>query len=141
MAIQQLSVFVENKQGKLVDTVRLIAEAGINIRAMSIADTKDFGILRLIVSDMEKTRAVLSGSVVTSTDVIAVSMADRAGALCEILAVLDEAKINVEYMYAFTASAPLGAYVVLRVGDVAAAEAALASGGIATLTPADVAQM
>ena len=141
MAIQQLSVFVENKQGKLADTVRLIAEAGINIRAMSIADTKDFGILRLIVSDMEKTRAVLSGSVVTSTDVIAVSMADRAGALCEILAVLDEAKINVEYMYAFTASAPLGAYVVLRVGDVAAAEAALASGGIATLTPADVAQM
>ena len=108
---------------------------------MSIADTKDFGILRLIVSDMEKTRAVLSGSVVTSTDVIAVSMADKAGALCEILAVLDEAKINVEYMYAFTASAPLGAYVVLRVGDVAAAEAALASGGIATLTPADVAQM
>ena len=141
MAIQQLSVFVENKQGKLVDTVRLIAEAGINIRAMSIADTKDFGILRLIVSDMEKTRAVLSGSVVTSTDVIAVSMADKAGALCEILAVLDEAKINVEYMYAFTASAPFGAYVVLRVGDVAAAEAALASGGIATLTPADVAQM
>ena len=141
MAIQQLSVFVENKQGKLADTVRLIAEAGINIRAMSIADTKDFGILRLIVSDMEKTRAVLSGSVVTSTDVIAVSMADKAGALCEILAVLDEAKINVEYMYAFTASAPLGAYVVLRVGDVAAAEAALASGGIATLTPADVAQM
>lgn len=141
MAIQQLSVFVENKQGKLVDTVRLIAEAGINIRAMSIADTKDFGILRLIVSDMEKTRAVLSGAVVTSTDVIAVSMADKAGALCEILAVLDEAKINVEYMYAFTASAPLGAYVVLRVGDVAAAEAALASGGIATLTPADVAQM
>ncbi|MCQ2431118.1 MAG: ACT domain-containing protein [Clostridia bacterium] len=142
MAIKQLSVFVENKQGKLVDTVRTISEAGINIRAMSIADTKDFGILRLIVSDTDKACGLLSDmSIVTKTDVIAVKMDDKAGALCNILTVLSDAGINVEYMYAFTASAEFGAYVVVRVDDVAGAEKVLADKGLATLSVEDIAKI
>ncbi len=78
MAIQQISVFVENKQGKLVETIKTMADNGINIRAMSIADTKDFGILRMITSDNAKTKEVLSdNTVVNTTDVIAVKMATR----------------------------------------------------------------
>lgn len=139
MAIKQLSVFVENKQGKLVETVRAISAADINIRAMSIADTKDFGILRLIVSDNEKAIAALNeNTVVTTTQVIAVKMDDKAGALCNILSALSESGIDVEYMYAFTASADFGAYVVVRVDDVAAAEKALGDKGIATLNESDM---
>ena len=120
MSIKQLSVFVENKPGKLLEIVKTLAEAEINIRAMSIADTKDFGIL----SD---------GCVVTVTEVIAVEMNDKAGALSNVLKAFGEAEINIEYMYAFTASTELGAYVVIRVDDNCAAEKVLAQKGIATL--------
>ena len=86
MAIQQISVFVENKQGKLVETIKTMADNGINIRAMSIADTKDFGILRMITSDNAKTKEVLSdNTVVNTTDVIAVKMADTPGALYKVM--------------------------------------------------------
>ena len=86
MAIQQISVFVENKQGKLVQTVQLLAANNINIRAMSIADTKDFGILRMITSDNAKTKEVLSNDTVVNTaEVIAVKMADRPGALYKVV--------------------------------------------------------
>ena len=139
MAIKQLSVFVENKPGKLVDTVRAISAADINIRAMSIADTKDFGILRLIVSDNEEAAAALNeDTIVTTTQVIAVKMDDKAGALCNILSVLSDGGINVEYMYAFTASTNFGAYVVVRVDDVAAAEKVLHDKNIDTLDESDI---
>ncbi|MDO4492523.1 MAG: ACT domain-containing protein [Clostridia bacterium] len=134
MSVKQLSVFVENKQGSLVKALRAVSEAGLNIRAMSIADTQDFGVIRLIVGDTEKAVAVLSDScLVRATDVVAAKMDDKAGALCGILSVLDDAAINVEYMYAFTAPTATGAYVVLRVSDVAEAEKALTSGGIEVL--------
>lgn len=138
MAIKQISVFVENKQGKLAETVRLISEAGLNIRAMSIADTKEFGILRLILPDIDKAIEVIGeASIVKVTDVVCVRMNDEVGALSSILTVLGNADINVDYMYAFTAPTDFGAYVVLRVDDVMAAEKALAEGGI-TPVGADV---
>ena len=139
MAIKQLSVFVENKPGKLLDIVKALAEEDINIRAMSIADTKDFGILRLIVSDTEKAKAVLSEDcIVTVTNVIAAEMNDKAGALSTILNAFEEPNINIEYMYAFTASTELGAYVVLRVDNNEAAEKVLKDNGIAFLDNAAI---
>lgn len=134
MAIKQLSVFVENKPGKLLSIVKSLADAQVNIRAMSIADTKDFGILRLIVSDTDKAKEILSEDcVVTVTSVIAAEMSDEAGALSKILNAFGAADINIEYMYAFTASTELGAYVVIRVDDNDAAEKVLGDNGIATL--------
>ena len=134
MAINQLSVFVENKTGKLLDIVKALSSAQINIRAMSIADTKDFGILRLIVSDTDKAKDVLeSDCIVTVTPVIAAEMSDKAGALSSILEDFSYENINIEYMYAFTASTTLGAYVVLRVDDNDAAERVLKSKGISVL--------
>lgn len=134
MAINQLSVFVENKPGKLLDIVKSLSSAQINIRAMSIADTKDFGILRLIVSDTDKAKDILaSDCIVTVTPVIAAEMSDKAGALSSILEDFSYENINIEYMYAFTASTALGAYVVLRVDDNDAAERVLKSKGISVL--------
>ena len=139
MAIQQISVFVENKQGKLVETVKTLAENNINIRAMSIADTKDFGILRMITSDNAKTREVLSAdTVVNTTDVIAVKMADRPGALYKVIDILSKAGVNIEYMYAFTASDALGAYVVFRVDDVAQAQKLMDENGMQSLSETDM---
>ena len=130
MAIRQLSVFIENKKGKLSDAVKTISEAGINMRAMSIGDSDDFGILRLIVSDTAKAYSLLSEDMIVKvTDVIAVKMNDKQGALYTVLRVLEKADINVEYTYAFTAR-ELGAYVVFRVNDVEAAEKALSDKGI-----------
>ena len=142
MAIQQISVFVENKQGKLVETVKTLAENDINIRAMSIADTKDFGILRMITSDNAKTKEVLSSdSVVNTTDVIAVKMADRPGALYKVIDILSKAGINIEYMYAFTASDALGAYVVFRVDDVPQAQKLIDDNGLKSLNDEDIQTM
>ena len=107
--------------------------------AMSIADTQDFGILRLIVSDEKKAREILSNySIVTSIEVIAVKISDKAGALCGVLDALGDAGINIEYTYAFTASADFGAYAVMRVEDNAAAEKVLHERGFATLENADI---
>ena len=135
MAITQLSVFLENSPGRLAEAVRIISDAGVNIRAMSLADTKDFGILRLIVSDADKAKETLSSNyIVMETKVIAVKMDDQAGALNNILQALEKAQINVEYMYAFTGAEALSAYVVLRVDDLENAETVLAENGMQTLT-------
>ena len=135
MAITQLSIFLENSPGRLAEAVRIISEAEVNIRAMSLADTKDFGILRIIVSDAEKTKKTLSDNyIVMETRVIAVKMDDQAGALNNILQILEKAQINVEYMYAFTGSEALSAYVVLRVDDLEHAETVLCDSGIPTLS-------
>lgn len=135
MAVTQLSVFLENKPGRLAAAVRTLKDHNVNIRALSLADTKDFGILRLIVSDSALAKEVLSGdSVVMTTDVLALRMDDRSGALSDILQVFEAANINVEYMYAFTGSEAGSAYVVLRVDRVGESEAALKAAGIAVLT-------
>ena len=142
MAITQLSAFLENKPGQLAAAVKALSDGGVNIRAMSIADTKEFGILRLIVSDAVKGKALLAEkSIVTDTKVIAVRMDDVAGALSTVLQVLDGVRINVEYMYAFTGSQAASAYVVLRVEDVPHAEDALKAAGVKTLTDEELSKL
>lgn len=134
MAIKQVSVFVENKKGKLVEVIEKLAKANINIQAMSIADSKDFGILRLIVSDNDKAVALLKeDTIVKTTDVIAVKMDDIEGALYKVLQTLDKADINVDYSYAFTVHKELDAYVVFRVDNIADAEKILADNGFTLL--------
>lgn len=137
MAVKQLTVFLENKAGKLSEIVKLISDANVNIRAMCIADGSDCGILRLIVSDIEKAKEALKGeSIMSAIDVLAVKMSDKAGSLSGILTVLDKAGINIDYMYAFTSPA-LDAYVVLRVGDNETAESILKQHGIEMLNDGD----
>lgn len=139
MAITQLSAFLENTSGTLCDALTALTEAGVNIRALSVADTKDFGILRIIVSDIEKTKAALSNdTLVKETPVIAVKMNDKTGALKEVLSIFKAEKINVEYVYAFTGSAQGDAYVVLRVDELEKAETILAQNNIKTLNDSDI---
>lgn len=139
MAIRQISVFVENQKGKLYETLKVIAGEGINIRALSVADTNDFGVLRLITSDTDKTREVLSEDcVVNTTTVIAAKLEDRVGALCDVIHILALADINIEYVYAFTGAMQGSAYVVLRVDDIEEAEAVLTKNGIKTLSDEDM---
>lgn len=139
MAIRQLTIFVENKQGKLVEITRLLAENDVNMRALSIADTKDFGILRLIVDDTDRALVELgeNGVMVKITEVVAVELPHRPGSLSKTLGVLADAGINVEYLYAFLASKGQGAYVVLRVADNKAAEKALTDAGYMVLNDSD----
>ena len=139
MAITQLSAFLENTPGTLYDAVGSITKAGVNIRALSVADTKDFGILRIIVSDIARAKEALSeDTVLIETPVIAVEMSDQAGALKHILDILKEDNINIEYVYAFTGAVKGSAYVVLRVDDNEEAETILAKNGIKTLSDADM---
>ena len=143
MAIKQLTVFVENKQGTLVEVTDTLAKNDINIRALSIADTQDFGILRLIVTDNEKAIAALSERdyLVKTTEVVGVKIGDAPGKLSTALEVLDRAEINMEYLYAFMARTEKHAYVVLRVADNAAAEASLEAAGFHMITDADIAKL
>ena len=135
MAITQLSLFLMNQPGQLVDAVGAISGTGANIRAMSIADANDFGILRTIVSDTDKVCAALKDRyLITRTPVVAARMDDRSGALYPILTALNESNINIEYMYAFTGTGPEEAYVVLRVQDPETAEAVLHANGVGTLS-------
>ena len=139
MAIRQVSVFVENRPGKLHETLKMIADSGLNIRALSIAETKDFGILRLITSDTPKTIEVLSKeSIINTTTVIAAKLEDRVGALCYVLDFLAQAEVIIEYIYAFTASEDFGAYVVIRVDDAQKAEQVLKDHNIPTLCEDDI---
>ena len=135
MAITQLSVFLMNQPGALIEAIQALSDAGINSRAMSIAESNDFGILRIIVSDTDTACKVLGDKYLFSkTEVVAALMSDRSGALYPILTALNEANINIEYMYAFTGSGPEEAYVVIRVNDVKTAEELLNANGILTLS-------
>ena len=140
MSLKQLTVFVENKQGTLVDITESLAAHNVNLRALSIADTRDFGILRLIVNDNDTAYSTLSeqGYLIKITEVVGVKIGDQPGKLSKALQVLDEAGINMEYLYAFMARTEKHAYVVLRVADNAAAEAALEAAGFHLITDADV---
>ena len=141
MAITQLSAFLENVPGTLSETLSAITDSGVNIRALSVADTKDFGILRVIVSDKEKTKdAISEKTLVRETPVIAVKMDDKAGALGNILNILKGAEINIEYVYAFTGAVQGNAYVVMRVDDVEHAEKTLGENGIKTLNDDDISE-
>ncbi|HXK60916.1 MAG TPA: amino acid-binding protein [Acidobacteriota bacterium] len=104
MKLHQLSVFLENKRGQLSVPLKILACAGIDIRTLSLADTEQFGILRLIVSDWQKAKAALEAEhcVVNVTEVVAIEVPDRPGGLTEVLRVIDDAAVDIEYMYAFT---------------------------------------
>ncbi|MBQ8765839.1 MAG: acetolactate synthase [Clostridia bacterium] len=140
MSLKQLTIFVENKQGTLVDITDILAKNNINMRALSIADTQDFGILRLIVNDNETATKALTdaGYLLKMTDVVGVKIGDQPGKLSKALEVLDSANINMEYLYAFMARTEKHAYVVLRVADNDAAEKALEAAGFHMITDADV---
>ncbi len=143
MAIKQLTVFVENKQGALVSITDTLSKHNINLRALSIAETQDFGILRLIVNDEKTAEKILSeeGYLIKITDVVGVKIGDAPGKLSAALKVLDENKINMEYLYAFMARTEKHAYVVLRVEDNKTAEKALENAGFHLITDADICKL
>mgnify|MGYP003296832881 CR=1 FL=1 len=139
MSVKQISIFIENKKGKLAEATRFIADNNINLRALSIADTQDFGILRIICEEPEKAEEVLKegGFITTTTKVLAAAISDEPGSLAAILEVLSEANVVVEYTYAFL-SAKAGAYMIFRVDDNHSAAAALAGAGIKTANQEDL---
>ena len=140
MAIKQLTIFVENKQGTMASVTGILAANNVNIRALSIAETEAFGILRLIVNDNETAEKTLAdeGYLFKATEVVGVKIGDAPGKLTAALEVLDKAGINVEYLYAFMARTEKHAYVVLRVEDNATAEKTLEDAGFHLITDADV---
>ena len=140
MAIKQLTVFIQNKKGTVASVTDILSGKGINLRALSIAETQDFGILRLIVNDEAAAEAALAenGYLFRTIDVLGVKIGDEPGKLTAALSVLDKANINVEYLYAFMARTEKHAYVVLRVEDNAAAEAELTAAGFQMISEADI---
>ena len=131
MKVEQISIFIENKSGRLAEVSRILGEAGVNIRALSLADTSDFGILRLIVNDCEKAKDILktNGFTVNKTEVVAVEVPDRPGGLALILQALDRQSINVEYMYAFVERCGENAVIIFRFDETEKAIAALSGSG------------
>ncbi|WP_295211771.1 ACT domain-containing protein [Ruminococcus sp.] len=137
MTVKQLSVFIENRPGRLSAVTKILGDNDINIRAMSLADTKDFGILRLIVDDSDKSKAVLkeNGFSVTETGVLAVKISDTPGGLAAAMQTLYNDNISVEYMYsAFINTQDNTAYLIVRVENVTSAVQALTEAGFALAT-------
>lgn len=131
MKVEQISIFIENKSGRLAEITRVLGDAGINIRALSLADTSDFGILRLIVNNVEQAKQVLKdkGFTVNKTEVVAVEVPDRPGGLSTILQNLDSEKINVEYMYAYVERCGGNAVIIFRFDETDRAIAILRASG------------
>lgn len=144
MTVKQLSVFIENRPGRLSAVTKILGDNNVNIRAMSLADTKDFGILRLIVDDFDKAVSALKeeGFSVTSTQVLAVEINDRPGGLAEAMKALYNDNISVEYMYsAFINTKENTAYLILRVENVTAAQEALTDAGFALISQQELANI
>ena len=140
MKLQQLSVFLENKPGQLKDACDLLAREEINIQTLSLADTKQFGILRLIIKDWERAKSVLEqgGFVVKLTEVLAIEVSNRPGGLAEILGPIEAAKLNVEYMYAFSSARNDKAILVFRFSDVDSAIEKLKAAGVNMIDSVDL---
>jgi hypothetical protein len=143
MTIKQISIFVENHPGKLAEITQAIGEAGVDIRALSLADTSDFGILRLIVDKPEAAVEALRAKEIatTLTEVIAVALDDKPGALGHVIEILGGTGINVEYMYAFLARQEARAFVILRVEAIEDAIRALTGQGVRLLTEGEIYSM
>jgi hypothetical protein len=135
MKIHQLSIFLENKPGRLSEPCKALAKANINILTLSLADTQQFGIMRLIVRDWPQAKTVLEGvgCVVKVTEVVATEVADRPGGLAEVLTIIESSDINIEYMYAFTFRSGDRAVLVFRFDNPDAAIALLRSRGVNVL--------
>ena len=132
MKVEQISVFIENKSGRLAEVTGVLGEANVNIRALSLADTSDFGILRLIVDDSEKALSVLRERhfTVNKTEVIGVEVPDSPGGLSSILKILDNNQINVEYMYAFVERSGSNAVIIFRFDNIDQAISVLLNNGV-----------
>lgn len=140
MKLKQISIFLENKKGRLWKALNILSNANINIRALSIADTSEFGILRIIVPKPVEARKILEENnfVVKVNDVIAVGVSDKPGGLDSMLTALNKADINVEYIYAFVEKKCEKAIVVVRTEDIDGGIKALEEGGITMLSPEEV---
>ncbi len=143
MLVEQIAVFVENTAGRLAAITRILADNDINIRALAVADTSDFGILRLIVDDVEQAMSVLQagGFTVGKTDVVAVEIEDKTGGLVLVLESLYQAGINVEYMYAFANKASENAVLIFRFENMEEAMVALNKTGIKLVDKKQIAQL
>ena len=140
MQIRQISIFLENKPGQLSTICRALADADINIATLSLADTADFGIVRMIVDDHEKAKTVLAkaGFAVNVCEVVAVCVPDRPGGMAEVMAAFDKGGVNIEYSYAFSFHKAEKAVLVFRFTDNVQAEKALAAARFTTLSESEV---
>ncbi len=136
MKVDQISIFIENKSGRLAEVSGALGDAGINIRALSLADTSDFGILRLIVDDSARALEVLrtQNFTVSKTEVIGVEVPDSPGGLASILKILDHNNLNVEYMYAFVERSSDNAVIIFRFDNIDAAIDVLTENGVTVLS-------
>jgi hypothetical protein len=140
MKVKQLSLFLENKPGALSRPIKLLAKAKFNILTLSLADAQQFGILRVIVHDWEKAKALLEkeGFAVKTTDIIAIEVGDKPGGLAEILAIIDKVGVNLEYMYGFTLRQEGKGLLAFRFDDPDRAIAALKGKGISPVHAAEL---
>lgn len=136
MYTKQVSIFLENKKGRLADVTKVLSDEGVNIRALSLAETTDYGVLRLIVSDLERCMSALRahGLAAQATDVIAVEVPDRPGGLHGVVQTLDREGLNIEYMYAFVEKKTDNAIVVFRIDQPQRAAAILEKNKISVLS-------
>ncbi|MCR4888297.1 MAG: amino acid-binding protein [Ruminococcus sp.] len=141
--VRQISVFLDNKPNQLTGVMKLLKDKKINIRALSIADTKDFGILRMIVNDTDKAVDILRAAsyAVADTEIVAISIPDTPGQLSRVLDILGADNVNIEYLYAFLGKSDKSVSFVIRVDDNDNAAAALERGGIIQLTENDISKM
>jgi len=140
MKIRQISVFLENRPGRLSALCRILAEAGVNLSTLTLAETGEFGLLRLITPDPDKARQVIeqAGYAATATEVVALQVPDRPGGLASVLRVLEENKISVEYMYAFAMRAGGDAVMVFRFDDMDRAISVLQAAGVSVFKSVDL---
>lgn len=143
MAIKQISIFLENKQGTLVQITQVFADLKINLKAMSLADSTDFGIARIIVDNPDEivTKIQQKDYIAKVNDVIAIEIPDETGSLNSILKLLAENGRNVEYMYGFTGKKTNSAYMIMRMTDIEKAEVVLKNAGIKTLDQKDLGEI
>lgn len=140
---EQISIFIENKEGRLAEVTAILRDAGVNIRALSLADTTDFGVLRLIVNDNDKATAALrdQGFTVGKTRVLAVEVNDEPGGLNQVLDPLSEQDVNVEYMYAFANPQCKNAIMIFRFDDIEKAKVILAEQGIKVIDKEEISNL
>jgi hypothetical protein len=143
MKVEQISVFLENKAGRLAEVTKVLGEGGINIRALSLADTTDFGILRLIVDQYDKAREILKqhGFTVGKTEVVAIEVPDRPGGLAWVLQILSDSDVNVEYMYAFVQHSGKNAVIIFRFDNLERAIELLQQQGVRIYSGQEVYQL
>nr|WP_172635744.1 ACT domain-containing protein [Desulfobacter postgatei] len=143
MMAEQISIFIENKEGRLAEVTAILRDAGVNIRALSLADTTDFGVLRLIVNDNDKATAALrnQGFTVGKTRVLAVEVNDEPGGLNQVLDPLSEQDVNVEYMYAFANPQCKNAIMIFRFDDIEKAKIILAEQGIKVIETEEISKL